>query len=249
MKYEKKLLVIPDIHTHYAKVDRIISKYDKTHKLIFIGDNFDQFGDTPEINAAMASWLKSIMTEHPEWVYLYGNHDVIYHPQYSFMCSGFSTQKKTAINKELSLEDWGKLKYFHVENGHWFSHAGITKYWFQHPMKDGITEDNVQSIIDQSIVKLKIDDDNNAIWASSYTRGGTHAVGGIVWQDWRDLELIPDMRQVVGHSPIKRITNISDNATNASITNVDTSGSGKYFQELLEIDQSGNRNVIVTTYI
>jgi hypothetical protein len=249
MKYEKKLLIIPDQHTHYSKLERIISKFHKTHKFIWMGDEYDQFGDTPELNAYMAKFMKNTMAEFPDWVYLYGNHTVIYHPDYSCMCSGFSSQKKVAINEVMTIQDWDKLKYFHHENGWWFSHAGITKYWFQHPMSEGFTIENIQRIIDHSIIKLKVDDHSNAIWASSHTRGGNHAVGGIVWQDWRDLELIPNFKQVVGHTPLNRIQAISDNAINSTIINVDNSRTGVYFSELLEIDESGNHKTIDTSYI
>ena len=249
MKYEKKLLIIPDIHTHYGKVERIISKYSKTHKFIFMGDYFDQFGDTPEINASTAHWLKTTMTEHPDWVYLYGNHDMIYHPHFSCMCSGFSSQKKIAINQEMTIEDWDKLKYFYHENGYWFSHAGLTKYWFQHPMSEKINEQTVQRIVDDAVSKLKSGNESNAVWAAGFSRGGSNVVGSLTWLDWRDMELIPDMKQVVGHSPIKKINTIADDIMQSSITNVDTSASGSYCHELLEIDESGNRNVIATAYV
>ena len=165
------------------------------------------------------------------------------------MCSGFSSQKKIAINEVMTIQDWDKLKYFHYENGWWFSHAGITKYWFQHPMSEGLTIENIQRIIDHSIIKLKADDHSNAIWASTHTRGGNHAVGGLVWQDWRDLELIPNFKQVVGHTPLNRIQAISDNVINSTIINVDNSRTGVYFSEVLEIDESGNRKTIDTSYI
>ena len=249
MKYEQKLLIIPDQHTHFEKVQRIINKFYKTHKFIFIGDEYDQFGDTPEINAATAAFMKKTMNEFPDWVYLYGNHTVHYHPHFSCMCSGFSHAKKKVINEELSIEDWNKLKYFHFENGHWFSHAGITKYWFQHPMHEAISEENVQRIVDDAVSKLKSGDESNAIWAAGYSRGGSSPVGSLTWLDWRDMELIPNMKQVVGHTPIKKINTIADDIMRCSITNVDTSGSGTYFHELLEIDESGNRNVIPTAFI
>jgi hypothetical protein len=248
--YKHKLLVIPDIHTHYQKAERIIEKFYKTHKLIFLGDYFDQFGDTPEVNADTAQWLKTTMNSYPDWIYLYGNHCVHYHPNFSIMCSGFSTKKKIAINEVLSIEDWNKLKYFHFENGYWFSHAGITKYWFQHPLKEGINIDNVQRIIDDSVEKLKIrDSTDNSIWAASHKRGGISPVGSILWEDWKDLELIKGFRQVVGHTPIHRITTIEDENTKSSITNVDTSGSRVYMSELLEIDENGKRNIIDTHLI
>lgn len=244
----EKIIVIGDIHTHYQKVERIISKYQKTHKFIFMGDYFDQFGDTPELNASTAHWLKKQMEERPDWVYLKGNHDEIYDPRTSCMCSGFSTQKKTAINEVMTIEDWDKLKYFHHEKGWWFSHAGITKYWFASPMKEGITLENVQRTIDHAITSQRVGEGNNAIWASSLTRGGRHIVGGIMWEDWRDLELIPSFKQVVGHSPLKNIQAISDNTINSIIINVDNSAV-TYHGEVLEIDEQGHHKTLDTSYI
>ena len=249
MKFEKKLLVIPDVHTKYVKVERIINKYSKTHKFIFMGDYFDQFGDTPELNASTAHWLKNTMNENPDWVYLWGNHDIMYAPYFTCMCSGFSSQKKIAINQELGIEDWNNLKFFHFENGYWFSHAGLSKYWFQHPMQESINEENVQSIVDNAVFKLKSGNEDNAVWAAGRSRGGNSVVGSLTWLDWRDMELIPNMRQVVGHTPLKKITTISDDNTKCSITNVDTSRDGVYFHELLEIDEGGNRNIIVSSLI
>lgn len=245
-----KLLVIPDIHTHYQKAQRIIEKFKDTHKFIFLGDYFDNFGDTPEINQSTAHWLKTTMNEHPDWVYLYGNHCVHYIPYFSVMCSGFSTAKKTAINEVLTIEDWNKLKYFHFENNHWFSHAGITKYWFQHPMKEQLNIDNVQKIIDDAVHNLKIQNtQDNAIWAASNRRGGSSPVGSITWQDWRDLELITKVNQIVGHTPLIKITTISDDNTKSSITNVDTSASSVYMTELLEVDENGKRTIIDTSFV
>lgn len=244
-----KLLVIGDIHTHFEKVERIISKYEKTHKFIFMGDYFDQFGDTPELNASTASWLKRQMEERPDWVYLRGNHDEIYDPRTSCMCSGFSSQKKTAINEVLSLEDWDKLEYFHYENGYWFSHAGLSKYWFVHPMGSELAVESVQSIITESVIKQRSClGTANAIWAASTRRGGEHVVGSILWQDWRDLEMIPEVKQIVGHTPIKNIQAISDNITNSVIVNVDNSAV-TYHGEVLEIDEKGNREILNTSYV
>lgn len=245
-----KLLVVGDIHTRYEKVERIIKKYNNTHKFIFMGDYFDQFKDTPEINASTAGWLKTQMKDRSDWIYLKGNHDEIYDPRTSCMCSGFSTQKKTAINEVMSLEDWDKLKYFHYENGYWFSHAGLSKYWFVHPMGQGLVIENVQKIIDESVIKQRTGlGTANAIWAASLARGGEHVVGSILWQDWRDLEMIPDVKQVVGHTPISKIQTISDNVINSVVVNVDCSSSSIYHSEVLEIDEKGNRQILNTSYV
>jgi hypothetical protein len=243
-----KLLVVGDVHTRYEKVERIISKYKKTHKFVFVGDYFDQFGDTPESNASTAHWLKTTMNEHPDWVFLRGNHDEMYDPRVNVMCSGFSSAKKTAINEVLTIEDWDKLKYFHFENKCWFSHAGITKYWFGQPMNERITPERVQSVIDDAVIKQRSTYTENAIWASSSRRGGNSVVGSILWQDWRDLELIPDFKQVVGHTPIPNIQAITDNLINSTIINVDCS-TQTYHANVLEIEENGAHNLLNTSYV
>lgn len=243
-----KLLIIPDIHTHHEKADRIIKKYENTHKFIFMGDYFDQFNDTPEMNEATAGWLKYCMDKHSDWIFLRGNHDEMYDPRISVKCSGFSRQKKEAINQVLSIEDWDKLKYFHYENKCWFSHAGITKYWFQNPIKNTIDVDSVQKIIDDAVIKQRSNETVNAIWSADHYRGGGSEVGGILWCDWRNLDLIPNFKQVVGHTPIERIQTISDNNTNSVIINVDCSSS-VYMSEILQIDEKGYCEVLNTSYV
>lgn len=244
-----KLLVIPDIHTKYEKADRIVQQFNKTHKLIFTGDYFDQFGDTPELNGLVANWLKSTMDKYPDWVYLYGNHDIQYHPHITQFCSGFSSGKKDAINSEMSIDDWKRLKFFHFENGYWFSHAGITEFWFKHPITNSITVNSVQKEIDDAHVQMILGQNENAIWSASYRRGGKFPTGGILWEDFRDIKLIQDMHQVVGHTPVHRITTIVDNTINSSVTNVDNSYSGIYMTELLEIDEAGIKTKIDTFHI
>ena len=73
-------------------------------------------------------------------------------------------------------------------------------------------------------------------------------MGGIVWQDWKDLEFIPNFKQVVGHTPLRRIQAIADNCINSIIINVDNSAV-TYHGEVLEIDEQGNHKTIDTSYI
>mgnify|MGYP006270761375 CR=1 FL=1 len=53
----EKLIVVGDIHTKYPKVERIISKYGKTHKFIFMGDYFDQFGLVVMLEEEIIWWV------------------------------------------------------------------------------------------------------------------------------------------------------------------------------------------------
>lgn len=242
------IIVIPDIHTKFEKAERIIQKYNGSHKFVFVGDYFDQFHDNPQINKETAEWLKSHLND-PNKVFLVGNHDIHYMPWANFFCSGFSNSKKDVINSVLSIDDWNKLKYYHFENGWYFSHAGLTEHWFKHPVTNNITEQHINKVILDSIESLKMSKLENAIWASDFFRGGRNKKGGILWNDWRNMDLILGIKQVVGHTPINRITSIADNITNSHIVNVDCSSSSIYMSEVLEISNGGQTKILDTSYV
>ena len=241
-----KILVIPDIHTHYEKAERICRKYSD-HKIVFLGDYFDQFNDTPDDNLFTAEWLKESMSK-PNRIHLRGHHDEQYDPRISVFCSGFSGSKKTAINSVLSVEDWDKLKYFHFENTWLFSHAGVNLHWFSNPLDDKINIDDLQSKIDNAVVLQRTGNPDNCIWASDKMRGGRHQFGSILWADWRKLDLIPNLKQCVGHTPLHRITSLTDNIINAKNINVDCSAI-TYMSEVLQVEENGNVNILITTHV
>jgi len=53
-----KIIAIGDIHNHWVEAEQIASLYDKTHRIIFTGDYFDDFGDTAQDAIQTAQWLK-----------------------------------------------------------------------------------------------------------------------------------------------------------------------------------------------
>ena len=53
----KRTLIISDIHLRWKLVDNIINE-ESPDEIIFLGDYFDDFGDTPEKNLVMAESIK-----------------------------------------------------------------------------------------------------------------------------------------------------------------------------------------------
>lgn len=241
------IIVIPDIHTKYEKAERVCRKF-KDHKIVFIGDYFDNFNDTPEDNVFTAEWLVESLNK-PNRIHLTGNHDECYNPKRKLFCSGFTETKKEAINKVLKPEHWDKLKYYHFENNWLFSHAGINRHWFGDPMSDKVNLDSLENKISNAIQKQLIGNLDNAIWAVDMYRGGSHQFGGILWQHWRKMELIPNLKQCVGHTPLDRIQIISDNIFNSHIMNIDNSATGIYLSEVVEIDEKGSITKIDVSYV
>ena len=234
-----KIIVIGDGHNHWKEIEAIVDRFPE-HKIIQIGDQFDDFGDNIVIAKDTARSVKRLM-EKSNYVQLFGNHDMPYCPKYKKLdCSGFTFEKYDAINTILTKEDWDKYKFYHHENGWYFSHAGITKHWFADPLTGEITPERVDSVIAESCQQYDMNLTPYAIYGADFYRGGRLQVGGLVWCDWRGLPLIPNVKQVVGHTPLKPYIIFKEDISTQSINvNVDCER-----REILEIDENGNHTII-----
>ena len=197
----RPILVIGDVHLKHRIAERIVERFPD-HTKIFLGDYFDDFGDSAQDNIDTARWLQRSL-EDPLRIHLMGNHDFHYwqwSPDNKLYCSGFTWAKFDAINSVLTTKDWDGLRYTHHEAGWWFVHAGLTLDWFAHPIL-GITPRGVEQIIQRDIEGVHAGIFPQAIWSADFYRGGRNRRGGCVWNDWRNLDSIPGVRQVVGHTP------------------------------------------------
>jgi hypothetical protein len=231
------LLIVGDIHHRIDRAEYICKKFPD-HKKIFIGDYFDDFNDTLSDAQRTAFWLKESLNKEDR-VHLFGNHDFPYYVNSSdgplkVFCSGFSRGKLAVIERILSPEDWGKLKYFHHENGWFFSHAGFTQHWWADPLSGEVTLDRINTVLEESLIQLKSGQEPDAIWAADFFRGGRHRYGGILWNDWNNLAHIPNFWQVVGHTPNNHISVREDPLINSKKIRIDC-----FLKEVLEIDESG----------
>jgi hypothetical protein len=247
------LIAIGDIHNHWVEAEQIASLYEKTHTVVFMGDYFDDFGDTAQDADQTARWLKDSL-DKPNRIHLMGNHDINYsylnyrkdelgQLQNIYNCSGYDMKKDDAINRIMTESDWDKIKFAHYENGWWFSHAGFHPNWFEHPIK-GMNND---VILDK--LKKATDDYFNRTWneiigAVGRCRGGMQRRGGILWQDaYSESYVIPNFKQVFGHTPtMGKIDIMTDDDIKDGINiNVDCG-----LIEVLEIDENGDFGVIDT---
>lgn len=198
-------LYIGDIHLRLNKVKRILeeneSKYDQ---IIFLGDYFDSFVEGMDghcTSEEMAKWLKQNLN-NSKYVFLIGNHDIAYRCNYhsTNMC-GFTFDKNKRINNILSEEDWKKFKYFDiskVKDTYWVaSHAGFNRKWW--PVYNPISklEEMQNAFINDVRSQLK-----HPWLHPGSDRGFFHQdIGGILWCDWKNISDIPNVRQIVGHTP------------------------------------------------
>lgn len=199
-----KTLIWSDIH---QRVDLLHAALDtlKPKKIIFLGDYWDNFNDSPREAIKMAMYLKQLMDEYPNWVYLLGNHDMAYvYPNNDFelWCSGNTHEKRRAVRAILSQHHFDKFKLCHFEQGYLFSHAGI------HPQSVGNVLNYPQQ---QQIPQLERLCKNvlenikagisHPILGAGKSRGGSYPVGGITWLDWSEFDPIEGINQIVGHTP------------------------------------------------
>jgi hypothetical protein len=208
---QMKCLIVGDIHQKIDLVEKHIAGW--TDKIIFIGDYFDDFGDTPEKARDMAFWLKDSL-KHENRIHLMGNHDYYYRVPVgeSGVCTGFTSKKHEAINSILDFSDWNLIKYFHHEEHedlkYWFSHAGVSTHWFRHPILGVSTEVVLKKVQEaEEAIKSKNYYSNQAkpINAVDWYRGGDSPRGGLIWNDWKTAELFKGVVQVLGHTTVSKI--------------------------------------------
>lgn len=182
-------LVIPDIHNKIGVAQKIIDRH-KVDKRVFLGDIYDDFGDTPEIVKRVAEWHKEQLSD-PKNVFCLGNHDMPYMcpRNYFLQCSGNTEEKSKAINNVLTQEDWNKSVVAYRLDDWCLSHAGIAKRFVEVDVVKALAE-----------VKEGL---KPRIFGAGYSRGGDQAVGGVTWQDWSEFEDY-GVKQIVGHTPGKK---------------------------------------------
>lgn len=196
-----KTLIIPDIHTRWHWIEKFIdAQHDNYDEIVFLGDYFDHFSDTPEMNSMTAQWLKKSL-DKPKRIHLMGNHDVAYRfpNNWHLRCSGNTKDKSEAINRVLSKEDWNKIKLCHYTQGWLLSHAGVHERVFAHPRR-GLNIEQIEHACQSALLDAETNVPVPEMEAGR-ARGGYMVVGGITWLDYREeFEPVPGINQIVGHT-------------------------------------------------
>ena len=92
-----KTLIVPDIHNKIIEAESIID-HERPDNIVFLGDYFDDFNDSPIIAQQVAEWLKQSLKK-PNRIHLIGNHDICYMTNGDQKCSGWDGAKQMFINK------------------------------------------------------------------------------------------------------------------------------------------------------
>ena len=189
-------LIIPDVHNDFACAEAVIGRLAGRYEwIVFLGDYFDDTGDSPETARRVAEWLKRSL-EQPERVHLVGNHDLAYLCPGSFTrCSGFTPEKLRAAAPILDLLPREKLRAAITVDGWLLSHAGF------HPRHaSGRTAVELVEWANESWRQMAAGA-RPAVFAAGAARGGPAQFGGITWCDWgREFLPTAGLHQIVGHT-------------------------------------------------
>jgi Calcineurin-like phosphoesterase len=215
-----KTLILPDIHTHYKKAEKIIS-VESPDNIVFLGDYFDDWNDTVEQNYLTAKWLKESLNK-PNRIHCFGNHELNYaFRQKSYRCSGYTDQKYAAINSVLKEEDWRKLVSHTWVGEYLCTHAGVHRHFYE---KYGNGEDFrtwLIKICDEAFDNAFKNKPSLPILRAGQSRSGIEMYGGIVWCDKNEFVNIDSVKQIFGHTPVEKPTWLYDNNLALDVNNSD----------------------------
>lgn len=219
-----RTIILGDIHNKIHLADEIINKEKNADQIVFIGDFFDDFDDTPEIAEKVAIWLKKSLQD-PKRVHIWGNHDLPYaYPKnvQIMKCPGNTPEKIAAVKEHISGLDWLKLVFSVKVDNFLISHAGFHEKIFSHPIH-GVTENYIQEQCNLALECAK-----SGIWCPFFgigrARYGTSPIGGPLWLDWfSEFKPIPNINQIVGHTPLppktRAVHKFGENSENYCIDN------------------------------
>ena len=228
-----KIVVIGDIHGKPIWKQLLEPHIKSADVIIFIGDYVDAWKCD---NHTMITNLENIIQfkkDNMEKVeLLLGNHDIqyMYYPKYR--CSGFRNEIAFTLgelfysNKDLFKVAYG---YTNDKNQYLFTHAGISQVYFYWLMDQIAGKDDFDRMEFEAYLGKPSDtqyetfaDYLNAIaqthyrdwlFAVSPVRGGHfEPYGGIVWADKTETQydMLEGYHQVVGHTPVDKITTITN---------------------------------------
>lgn len=192
-----KTLILPDLHTRFDIAEQVIDEVEHD-SIIFLGDYFDNFDDSPKVAHHTALWLKDSLKKQNR-IHLIGNHDISYMTNGRHPCSGWDGLKQMYVNRvEI---DWSQLKpYCWVD--YWLcTHSGLTNEFYN--------ACNVEHLSTESFLQYMIDRNSDRLMDCSNYRGGIDAHSGIFWCDYSEFKDVPNLNQIFGHTvgPVRRLEN------------------------------------------
>ena len=200
-----KILIVPDVHgrTFWHQAKELVDQVDQ---IVFLGDYLDPYPhEGISFNEAFEEFneiLEFKKEYHDIVTLLVGNHDMHYIIDEFMNCSRRNMEMQGQLH-ELYNSNLDLFKLIHTESDWLFSHAGVYKNWM----------DKYELTLDDLNLQTFLNSHWPALEDLSWYRGGDNSVGSCIWADIResvDYGLIPNYKQVVGHTQLNEKPYISD---------------------------------------
>ena len=194
-----KSLIIPDIHNRVSAADQLISLAGPVDEIICLGDFWDDFYDTTIDARRTAVWVKGLKA-----VKLLGNHDLPYLFGEEHACPGYTLAKHRVIREVLTAAERWEFDLW-ARRGSWLlTHGGLNSRMKNAWNPDAKLEHFSFAQSEATKEQLAKGDHCPIVTNVSMMRGGLNAHAGILWCDWRELDVLPGINQIVGHTPVPR---------------------------------------------
>lgn len=206
----KITLIIPDIHHKWKQAEKIIASVG-ADEIIFLGDFFDDFNDTPDNVRDTCKWLESSVVKKNR-IHLMGNHDMNYRFSYpKLRCSGYADWKYFIVRDTMPKWVWDAISWYHFLDDRWLlSHAGLHKLLVPSIIMESRSDrkkyiKELAEFLDTNAekgIKSAANGEHSWIFNAGFARWGTQRVGGITWCDYsREFNPFRGMNQIMGHTP------------------------------------------------
>ena len=195
-----RILVIPDIHLKTWIFDRAeaIMKSGKADRAVCLMDMPDDWGMEFQLDRYNAIFDRAISfaSDHPDTLWCYGNHDVSY--PWGKLETGYSPYAESIVISRLdelehSLNDPSQIAIMHRVDNVLFSHGGLTtEYikWFDKKLLDADIDMVVKAVNEAPVDYLW--NDESPLWLRPQNK-------------IRETFKSELYKQVVGHTPVKKI--------------------------------------------
>lgn len=220
-------LIIPDVHNHYEDVENLIRMFPE-RRVVFLGDYFDNYNDTPTDARATAEWLAYSIRKGR--THLMGNHDLPY--RWAMLnCPGWTKSKHKEVMRVMTAELWCQVGVTFLLS--WksdedmtnylarpllLSHAGVSlpnlyhadeREFYKHGRLRHLCHRTVDEYLDEMYrqqtqclsAAMCCGDHQSHHWLQQGSRMGARDIAGPFWQDDEEFLLPPrGIDQIVGHS-------------------------------------------------
>lgn len=199
-----RILIVPDIHNAIERAEAIISEHGTgCDRIIFLGDYFDEFYDTPADAARVAKWLLQSVCDTRR-LHLLGNHDMPYlageGTAEKYRCPGWSVEKYEAVCPILCDLDRRRIHAAVESDGWLLSHAGFHSALLQGRKMEELLE------VCREAFERALAGKFEPLFAPSRARGFGACIGGVTWLDWsREFWPVGGWHQIVGHTPSRSV--------------------------------------------